>query len=97
MLFVMVPKETRAVLQPKFLITSVGVFFIKYKHRQWRLVDFIFLFVLVGQFFCWLVFDHLTDHIIELFIDIVVVIIAVNYRTNILRAEAETKTPAWVE
>ena len=50
------------------------------------------LFVLVGQFFGWLVFDHLTDHVIELFMGIVIVIIAANYRTNIVRAEAKTKT-----
>ena len=75
-----------------FLIKSVGVFFIWYKHRQWRLVDFMCLFVLVGQFFGWLVFDHLTDYVIELFIGIVIVIIAANYRTNIVRAGAKTKT-----
>ena len=80
-----------------FLITSVGMFFIWYKHRQWRLVDFMCLFVLVNQFFGWLVFDHLTDHVMDFCIGVVVVLIAVNYRTNILRAGAKTKTPAWVE
>ena len=88
-----VAKEALAVLLPMFLITSVGVFFIWYKHCHWRLVGFMCLFVLVGQFVGWLVFDHLTDHPIELFIGIIAVIIAANYRINILRAGAETKTP----
>ena len=97
MLFVLSPKEALAVLLPMFLITSVGVFFIWYKHCHWRLVGFMCLFALVGQFVGWLVFDHLTDHLLKLCIGVVAVITAANYWINILRARAETKTPAWAE
>ena len=92
MLFVLSPKEALAVLLPMFLITSVGVFFIWYKHRHWRLVGFMCLFALVGQFVGWLVFDHLTDHLLKLCIGVVAVTTAANYWINIMRARVETKS-----
>ena len=97
MLFVLSPKEALAVLLPMFLTTSIGVFFIWYKHCHWRLVGLMCLFALVGQFVGWLVFDHLTDHLLQLCIGVVAVMTAANYWVNILQARAETKTPAWAE
>jgi uncharacterized membrane protein YfcA len=97
MLFVLSPKEALAVLLPMFLITSVGVFFIWYKHCNWRLVGFMCLFALFGQVVGWLVFDHLTDHILKLCIGFVAVATAANYWLNILRAKAEAKTAAWAD
>ena len=66
MLFVLSLKEALAVLLPMFLITSIGVFFIWYKHCHWRLVGSRCLFALVGQFVGWLVFDHLADYLLKL-------------------------------
>ena len=49
------------------------------------------LFALVSQFIGWLVFEHLTDHLLKLCIGFVAVITAANYWINILRARAKTK------
>ncbi len=97
MLFVLSPKEALAVLLPMFLITSVGVFFIWYKHCNWRLVGFMCLFALIGQIVGWLVFDQLTDQILELCIGFVAIITAANYWLNTLRAKAKKETAAWAE
>ena len=78
MLFVFWPKKALAVLLPMFLITSIGVFFIWYKHSHWRLVGFMCLFALVGQFVGWLVFDLLSDCLLKLCIGVVAVITAAN-------------------
>ena len=97
MLFVLTPKEALAVLLPMFLITSIGVFFIWYRHCHWRLVGFMCSFALLGQVVGWLVFDHLTDHFLKLCIGVVAVVTAANYWINTLRAKAETKECNWAE
>ncbi len=97
MLFILTPKEALAVLLPMFLITSIGVFFIWYRHCHWHLVGFMCLFALLGQVVGWLAFDHLTDHFLKLCIGVVAVVTAANYWINVIRAKAETKTATWAE
>ncbi len=89
MLFVMSPTDALAVLLPLFILTSVGVFFIWYKHCNWRIVSGMCLFAAAGQVVGWLLFDHFTENVLQLLIGFVAVSSASNYALNLWRGQSD--------
>ena len=89
MLFVMSPTDALAVLLPLFILTSVGVFFIWYKHCNWRIVSVMCLFAAAGQVVGWLLFDYFTENVLQLLIGFVAVSSASNYALNLWRGQSD--------